>query len=1294
MNQKNNDTPACADRSSAAQADILRRQFQAAWEKVPSGGARPQVEAFLVSVAEPERSLLQQDLEHIAETYQQDWTAHPSTANAEANTVPEEGAAPHRPVDMTVELEPHPELAVTREAANVHSEDDDPGFSLGGPAHPPGDGLVAGISEGSALLAVTQTRVGDVPPGAPPAAPGKRGPAPVARPTVPGYKLLEELGRGGMGVVYKARQLKLNRVVALKMVLAGAHADAHHLARFQSEAEAVAQLQHPAIVQIFEVGEHEGLPFFSLEFVDGGSLAQKIGGKPQPPREAAVILEQVATAMAAAHQRGIIHRDLKPANVLLTADGSPKVTDFGLAKRLEGASDLTRSGTLMGSPSYMAPEQARGEVHLIGPASDLYALGAVLYEQLTGRPPFVGTSVVETLYQVREQEPVPPSRLQPTVPRDLETICLKCLQKEPYKRYAGCEALTDDLHRFLSGLPIKARPVGRAERLWRWCRRNPRTAGLTGAVAVLCCCVAVSLLAFGVQLRRQGQAVAETRTTAGARLEQATAAVAIGNYRRAQDLLEGFDPLLATSAGLEDLRADWLRLKQQVGVYAEFSKLLDDARFACRFGSRSQKEQGRQYCRELIALYDQIAQGTGRAAAGLPPLDPEHQRLFQEDVFEAFLVASLVEQELAAGEGEPAHRQAARQAIDWLNRAEQVLPGTRVLYVNRASCWGKLGNQEADRADVERAKAIAPTSVVDHFWHGFAEHVRGDEALASGNAKEAQDSYRRELAEYAAVLQLRPEHFWANFNWAVCHARLGELGAAGGNDLYDALVGFTACIRLRSDFPWPYNNRGIVHLRLGEYEQAVRDCTAALEHNAQYAEAYANRGVAYRGQGKNDLALHDFDEAIRVKSDCAPAYLERAELYRALHRYPEAVRDYDRLVNLDTDKVKVYRKRAETYQQMNRGREAIEDYTKVVALRPRDAAAYFARGTLHYLRGDYALARDDYSQVIELAPKAADAYRNRAIVNWFHLKDFDKALADFDEVAKLLPREAEPYRCLGVIYLGRREYDRALRSLRQALDRQPGYPEAIWARAQVYLWQGKLQDALREINPVAEHLPAGMPETFNVRGDIYRALGRLREAAADYRAVIKRKPDDAAAYVGLALVLARQGRPDESAKCYDQMVAADPQSATKLLLRAAFRRDRREFDAGLADCDRAARREPKSVLPELARASIEAARGQHHEAVERAARALRHAPKNDGHVLYAAACVWSLASRAAAAAGSAADRDLARRYAGCGASFLAEALDKGFHDLIYPEHNRMADDPALEPIRQQPGVRDLLAHRP
>ncbi len=301
---------------------------------------------------------------------------------------------------------------------------------------------------------------------------------------IPGYEIEGVLGRGGMGVVYRARQVRLNRPCALKMILAGSHARADTAARFLVEAEAIARLQHPNIVQIRHIGEADGLPFFELEYLSGGSLDQQLDGTPWDPRRAARLAEQLARGIAEAHRFGVVHRDLKPANVLLAADGTPKISDFGLAKTIGSDADLTRSEAIMGSPSYMAPEQAAGKAKAVGPAADIYGLGAILYELLTGRPPFRGATLWETLEQVKADEPVPPSRLVPKLPRDLETICLECLHKEPSRRYLSADALAEELGRFLEHRPVLARPAPAWERAARWARRRPAHAALVAVVLI------------------------------------------------------------------------------------------------------------------------------------------------------------------------------------------------------------------------------------------------------------------------------------------------------------------------------------------------------------------------------------------------------------------------------------------------------------------------------------------------------------------------------------------------------------------------------------------------------------------------------------------------------------------------------------------------------------------------------------------------------------------------------------------------------------------------------------------
>ncbi|HVK17594.1 MAG TPA: serine/threonine-protein kinase, partial [Fimbriiglobus sp.] len=388
---------------------------------------------------------------------------------------------------------------------------------------------------------------------------------PTRAPEIPGYQIIEELGRGGMGVVYHAVQVRLNRPVALKMILAGEFAGAAERVRFMTEAEVIARLHHPNIVQLYEFNVHNGVPYFSLEFVDGGTLERRLARQPLAPAEAAALLETLARAIQYAHDHSVVHRDLKPSNILLEPlpqNGSgpptggqsshrhlhgnssfgtlscvvretavvPKVTDFGLAKTSAGSTGLTQSGAIMGTPSYMAPEQAEGKGREVGPVADVYSLGAILYECLTGRPPFHAATPVDTIVQALNEEVVAPRRLQPNVPRDLETICLKCLRKDPARRYATADELAEDLRRLLSGESIKARPVGPVERSVRWARRRPAAAALLGVTTLAALVILVGGWASSARLRTALADTQEQRGLADIRRQEAE-----GERQRAQD---------------------------------------------------------------------------------------------------------------------------------------------------------------------------------------------------------------------------------------------------------------------------------------------------------------------------------------------------------------------------------------------------------------------------------------------------------------------------------------------------------------------------------------------------------------------------------------------------------------------------------------------------------------------------------------------------------------------------------------------------------------------------------------
>jgi WD40 repeat protein/tRNA A-37 threonylcarbamoyl transferase component Bud32 len=491
------------DSLSATQAEELDRacdHFEAAWR----AGKRPRIEDHLEGIAEPLRSALLGELiaveldwrrrcgERQAPTeYHDRFPAH-ATGVVSSSTVADTGHTACRPPST-------PEATIEERSLGPGAGEDPgraalPADEINGD-RPVADPLVATAGSDSPPLVSTRSW-----------------------PVIPGYLIEGELGRGGMGVVYKARSLRLNRIVALKMILAGEHAGHEAAVRFLAEAEAVAKVQHANIVQIFHLDQHGAYPFFEMEYVGGGSLADRLDGTPRQPLDAARLVETLARAMAEAHRQGIVHRDLKPSNILLTLEGTPKVTDFGLAKLLNVDSGLTRTDSVLGSPSYMAPEQTGGRTREVGPAADVYALGVILYELLTGRTPFRAATVFDTLQLVNTAEPVPPSRLIPRLPRDVETIALKCLNKDPARRYASSEALAEDLARFQAGESIRARRVGWPERTWRWCRRNRAVAGAL-SLGVLSLFVG-SIVSLGFGFRMQAARESERRraeSEAGAR---------------------------------------------------------------------------------------------------------------------------------------------------------------------------------------------------------------------------------------------------------------------------------------------------------------------------------------------------------------------------------------------------------------------------------------------------------------------------------------------------------------------------------------------------------------------------------------------------------------------------------------------------------------------------------------------------------------------------------------------------------------------------------------------------------
>jgi len=659
---------------------------------------------------------------------------------------------------------------------------------------------------------------------------------PTARPwpDVPGYAIEAELGRGGMGVVYRAQQLNLRRVVALKMLISGPLASPVLLARFRTEAEAVARLAHPNIVQIYETGESAGQAFFSMEYVTGGSLADRTRTGPLPPREAAEIAATLARAVDFAHRQGIVHRDLKPANVLLTGDGTPKIADFGLAKQLASDSRHTYTGDVMGSPSYMSPEQARGATAQIGPPCDIYSLGAILYELLTGRPPFLGQDTMETLVLVLHEDPLPPRRLTPRVPRDLETIALKCLDKSPRARYASAAELAEDLERFLAGRPVLARPAGIVEQTIKWARRRPAWAALIAVTMVS----AATLVSYGAWKNRQ--------LSAALSAEQSQRLRAEGNFRKALDVADrrltragqdpqrllaeelsfydeirkqpGSDAQILYERGLAARRAgDILRLMgnvpQSEHAYAEAIRLLE--------GLAATVPESEDYRRDLAASHNGLAQ-----------LWQETDRAAESEGH--YLAGAKLLAQLAAER--PADTDFPRQlGVVWNNLG---------IYLSRA---GRL-----DEAAAAHEKAVSLRRPLAERFSDRAE-FRLDTAISLANLAAVKAKLKDNAAALALLreaLRLReslPEVMTAESEFRLATASLqNNLGAAlaaggeslGASDAYRQAI--TTLERLAQDYP------------------------LVLGYQSMLADAYTNLGLNEASGGRFPSARKAFARAAEV----------------------------------------------------------------------------------------------------------------------------------------------------------------------------------------------------------------------------------------------------------------------------------------------------------------------------------------------------------------------------------------------------------------------------------------------
>jgi tetratricopeptide (TPR) repeat protein len=979
---------------------------------------------------------------------------------------------------------------------------------------------------------------------------------------VAGHELLEELGKGGMGVVYKARQVQLGRVVALKM-LRSASAGRQDLIRFRIEAEAVARLQHPNIVQVHEIGEHEGQPYFSLEYLEGGSLDQQLAGKPLAPEAAGRLVETLARAIHFAHERGVIHRDLKPANVLLveasggrepqasggrqppvepappgvTGTGgsrpplaalTPKITDFGLARRLDDGSRQTQSGVVVGTPSYMAPEQAEGKRD-VGPLGDVYSLGAILYECLTGKPPFSAGSVVATLEQVRLSDPLPPGRMRRGVPRDLETICLKCLQKQPENRYPTAAALADDLGRFREGRPLAARPVGWGERTLKWARRRPSAAALLAVTAALAASVAAAVplhiahlrsrvaeVTAAMRLKEQQKRAADLRAECEKKLGLARHALTEKDPDAVQQAAEQIGTVQSLLDREEELSGELRELRGE----ANELRLRARQRLYRLGGERKAQEQARTFLKRrdeaFFHLHREVVTGpelaspraSARAArqalASFPDLDcldPEARPpLLQARRQVLFVLAEAT----ARSAPEP---ESLRQALGILDQVDDAR--MQGVHRRRAAYLDRLGEPALAARERKKAEALPPAGALDWF-------LRGQERYQRGDAAGALDCFDRALDE-------QPELFWAQFFRALCLQKQ--------NNAAEAKAALGLCIRARPDFIWPYLLRSFLHgedarLRPGEAPRHLRAAEADLARADRLLPDPAARYVIHVQRGLLALARQQGRRAV-------------AELQRAVLTLP---RGYHAHVNL-----------AQAYWRRGQRERALAALDHAVDLQPELPELYRTRAAMQQKRGDGPSALRDLGRAIALepgrrpSPALVGDHRERARI-LSALNRYPEALAACGEALALAPDDpgALRLRAEALLELGR--YREALaafdRFLAKGSNTSTSQVEAYLGRAKARLGAGDPAGVLEDYTLALA--VRRDPSVLAARGWVYLATGSSRAAQRDFDEAVKRRPNSSDALAGRALARVGSGEVKAALADAEEALRRGPRSSRLL----------------------------------------------------------------------------------------------------------------------------------------------------
>jgi serine/threonine protein kinase/Flp pilus assembly protein TadD len=979
------------------------------------------------------------------------------------------------------------------------------------------------------------------------------------------YQLLAQLGEGGMGVVYKACHRELGRVVALKMIKAGAHAEQKDLARFLAEAGAVAKLHHPNIVQLYDFGTHEGLPYFTLELMADGALAGKLRDGPLAPREAAGLIELLARGMHHAHQAGIIHRDLKPANILLQIEdcGSkieesgkstisnlqsaiPKIADFGLVKRVEAGDEQTVSGAIMGTPQYMAPEQAKGDSKRVGPAADVYALGAILYECLTGRPPFRGPTLWETVQQVLRSEPVPPRRLQPNVPKDLETVCLKCLHKETDRRYTSAEALAEDLRRFRVGEPIQARPVGWVERAAKFAKRHRAAAALSVAVALFA--VAAISASIWVLHERVVRAEAEAnqvkleaklhleetrRAEQKKPLEKSLAEALAGLNQQRQQLHELLSKPLTSARLMSDL-AGWEKRVTQLRDSWEKANLLVTA--------NQDVLADTSWSAELESWNKQIGadERDWQVAKELADIQLEATSLFGRNVQPELVVKKYVvpfgKLKLDLQHGN----------VDKLAAIVTAAP-LRYVLVAALDHWAitSIDDSEMQRRLMAMARKADPDPWKDQLRTvTVAENLpKLQEIAAKMNLDHEspqtilllfwvlkQASGKHHLPVLRQALLYHPGDFSLNF----------ELGF-WTKDPVEKVACLRAALAQRPNDLAANTCLGTILTDQGDLAAAIICHKKAVAADKNSAFAHHNMGVTL--YAKKDLtgAIVCYEEAIRLDPNYDLAYYNLGNTLRDRNDTAGAIKAYRKAIAANPKLALAHVNLGVLLYDPKNLTKAIACFNDAIAADPKHAPAYHNLGMALKDRNDLPGAIIKFQEAITLDPKLIGAHFHLGLA-WKEQMNLTGAIACFQKVVELDQKHSAAHFNLGLALYLRPDVAGAVAAFQKVTELDPKFAPAHFNLGLALKDQNDLTGAIASFQKAVDLDPKLAMAHYNL-GVALAARKDLIGAIAAYKKAVAADPKYAAAYNNLGVALSAQNDLDGAIAAYKKAVAADPNLA-------------------------------------------------------------------------------------------------------------------------------------------------------